>query len=188
MEKKVSKKNNDKDVKKVSKKPEKIYYATSEQKDIKSFIIVIIVVLCCVGLIYLATRAFVTKDLFNKDKEEEVTTPVNVNYDKAIVGNMLGKPEKEYYVVVYDMTGNYMSDMSSIVSSYNGKEKHLHIYTVDLSNKLNADYYDVENENVKATSVEDFKFGDITLIKVVDGKVKTYITDLTKMKKELGIS
>ena len=101
---------------------------------------------------------------------------------------MLGKPEKEYYVVVYDMTGNYMSDMSSLVSSYNNKENHKHIYTVDLSNKLNADYYDVENENVKATSVEDFKFGDVTLIKVVDGKVKLYLTDITKMKKELGVS
>lgn len=183
MEKKVSKKND----KKVSKKPEKIYYATSEQKDVKSFIIVVLVVLCCVGLIYLATRAFVTKDLFNKE-EEEVTTPATVNYDKAIVGNMLGKPEKEYYVVVYDMTGNYMSDMSSLVSSYNNKENHKHIYTVDLSNKLNADYYDVENENVKATSVENFKFGDVTLIKVVDGKVKLYLTDITKMKKELGVS
>ena len=47
--------------------------------------------------------------------------------------------------------------------------------------------YDAENENVKATSVDDFKFGDITLVKVVDGKVKSYITDYTKMKKELGV-
>ncbi|MBR6133354.1 MAG: hypothetical protein IKQ29_01410 [Bacilli bacterium] len=187
MEKKVSKNKVKKTENKVGKRKEKIYYATTEQKDVKSFLIVILVVLCCVGLIYLATRAFVTKDLFNKDDEEEVVTPVNVNYDKAIVGNMLGKPEKEYYVVVYDMTGDYMADMSSLVSSYNAKEKHLHIYTVDLSNKLNADYYDAENENVKGTSVEDFKFGDITLVKVVDGKVKSYITDYTKMKKELGV-
>jgi hypothetical protein len=184
MEKKVSK---NKVKSSTNKRKEKIYYATTEQKDVRSFLVVILVVLCCVGLIYLATRAFVTKDLFEKDDKEEVVTPVSVNYDKAIVGNMLGKPEKEYYVVVYDMTGDYMADMSSLVSGYNAKEKHLHIYTVDLSNKLNADYYDTENENVKATSVEDFKFGDITLIKVTDGKVKSYITDYTKMKKELGV-
>ena len=184
--KKTSKKSSGK---KLTSRPEKIYYATSEQKDVKSFLGVILVVLVCVGIIYLATRMFVTKDLFNKDTKDQDTVQeaVTVNYDIAIVGNMLEKPEKDYYVIIYDTTGKYMADMSYMISTYNYKENHLHVYTVDLSNKLNSDYYNPENENVKATSVEDFKFGDITLIKVSNGKVNKYITDYTKMQKELGV-
>ena len=33
----------------------------------------------------------------------------------------------------------------------------------------------------------DMKFGDITLMKVKKGKVVKYITDLSKMEKELGV-
>ena len=178
-----------KEEKKEVKKPERIYYATSEQKDLKSFAIVIVVVLVCVGIIYLATRAFVTKDLFKKEetKQDTVQEAVQVNYDKAIVGNMLDKPETTYYVMVYDTEGKFMSDMSILLSQYNAKEKHSHVYTVDLANKLNKDYYDAENENVNAKSVEEFKFGDITLVKVNKGKVDKYITDYDKMKKELGL-
>ena len=184
---KVEKKNK---VKTEKVKKNKIYYSNTEEKnELKKFLIVIIVVLGCVGAIYLITRAFVTKDLFNKeeDKTEEVT-PVTPNYDKAIIGTMLNRPEEVYYVVIYDATeGKYIGDMSSMVSSYNAKEGHKHVYTVDLSDHLNKSYYDPENVNEKATSVSDIKVGDITLIKVKKGKIDKYITDYAKMKKELGI-
>lgn len=181
----TKKENNKKEVKKVKK--QKINYATSEQKDVKSFIAVIVVVLLAVGAIWLCTKVFVTKDLGASDDNKTEETAVTVNYDTAIVGNMLSKPESEYYVLVYASDGEYASDMSTLETSYEALEKHLHVYTVDLTNKLNSSYYDAENENKKGTSVDDFKFGDITLVKVKDGKVSKYITDLSKMKKELGI-
>jgi len=175
---------------KVKKNKNKINYAaTTEQKEIKSLIIVIIVVVLCVGGVYLLTRAFVTKDLFGSDSttDEEVTAGT-INYDVAIMGQILNRPYDEYYVAIYNSSeGDYISDMATLVYSYKNLDKHLHIYVVDLSNELNADFYDPENVNTKATKVSEMKVGDITLLKIKNGKINKYIVDLDKMKKELGV-
>jgi len=165
------------------------YDTTNEAQELKSFLIVVLVVIICVGLVYVLTRAFVTKDLF-EDKEDDTKEVVEgkVNYDVAIIGQLLNMPESEYYAVIYNTSeGEYISDMSSLVYSYNALEKHLHMYTIDLSNKLNADYYDPENVNEGAKIVSDLHVGDITLIKVKNGEIDKYITDYAKMQKELGV-
>lgn len=168
-------------------KVNKINYNTTEQEEIKKFFIVIIVVLAIVGALYLLTRAFVTKDLFNKDEDttQEVETG-KVDYSMAIMGQILNRPYDEYYVAIYDASnGKYIADMATLLYNYSSKEKHLHVYTVDLSNTLNADYYDPENVNTKAQSVSEIKVGDITLLKIKNKKISKYITDYDDMKKEL---
>ena len=160
---------------------------TAEQEEMYKFIIVILVVLAIVGGIYLLTRAFVTKDLFNKDETKE-TTKIEVNYKSAIVGNIMNRPYDEYYVIVYNTTSEVAADISTIITDFDNRtdDAKLHLYVVDLNNKLNADYYNPEKENTKATGVSSFMFGDKTLLKIKGGKVEKYITDLTKMKEELN--
>ncbi len=165
---------------------QKMKYRTAEQEEMRKFIIVVVVVTVLVVGIYFLTRAVVTKDLF--DKKNETTTKVEVKYDVAIVGEILNRPYDEYYVFVYDQGNEKASEMSSLVEQYKGTEKALHVYKVYLENKLNAKYYDPTKENTKATKVSEFIFGDTTLLKIKDGKVEKYITDYTKMEKELGIS
>ena len=167
----------------------KISYRTEEQKEITRLVIIIVVVAVLVVGAYFLTRAFVTKDLFtHKTKEEEVVTPGQINYNVAIVGTMLNRPELEYYVVVYDSTdANYSSEMLGVVTSYNSKKKHLPVYTVDLSNKFNESFHDPDNINLEPEKVEDYRFGDVTLIRVKNGKAVKAISDLTKIKKELDV-
>jgi len=165
-----------------------VNYRTSEQDEMIKFIVVILVVLLSVGAIYLITRAFVTKDLFTKTPESQETVQSGtVNYDVAIMGQLLNRPYKEYYAVIYDSEGDYNSDMITLLASYNKLKNHKHIYTIDLSNELNKSYYDKENVNKKATKVSEMKVGDITLIKVKNGKIDKYIVDYAKMQKELGV-
>lgn len=166
-----------------------VNYKTAEQEEIKKFIIVILVIILCVGGIYLVTRAFVTKDLFSSNEPEtEEVVPGTVNYEVAIMGQLLNRPYDEYYAVIYNQVeGDYIAEMTSLVYDYTNKEKHLHMYTIDLSNKLNESYYDAENVNVKAKKLKDIKVGDITLIKVKNGKIVKFIVDYAKMQKELGI-
>lgn len=178
---------------------EKINYKTSEQNEVRNFIIVVLAVVACVGVFYFITRAFVSKDLFESDdKKEETKETVEINYDVAIFGNMLTKADKEYYVLIYDQSdkGEYVSDMIMLLSKYDKKREEakkdkkkvaLPVYTVDLSNKLNDGYYDPKKVNVKATGLEDLKVGDITLLKVKNGKISKYIVDYAKMEKELGL-
>ena len=167
----------------------KVKYQTAEQEEIKKFIIVVLVVLLCVGAIYILTRAFVTKDLFKSgDEEKKEVIPGVFNYEVAIMGQILNRPYDEYYVVIYNQQeGDYISDMSTMVYNYTKKEKHLHMYTVDLSNVMNSDYYDPENVNVNAKTLNEIKVGDITLIKVKNNKINKFIVDYSKMLKELGI-
>lgn len=169
-------------------KKNKVSYQTTEQEEIRKFLIVILVVLLCVGLIYLCTRVFVTKDLFKgKENETEEVVSGKINDEVAIMGQILNRSEDEYYVAIYDSTGKYTGDMGKLVYTYTAKEKHLHVYTVDLNNSLNSDYYDPENVNEKAQTVGEIKVGDITLIKVKKGKINKYIVDYAKMQKELGV-
>lgn len=171
-------------------KQKKVKYRTAEQEEMIKFLGVILVVVVCVLLVYFLTRAFVTKDLFNKKDENQSEEVVqgSVNYSVASVGQILNRPYDEYYVFVYDSTSDYATDMVSLKSEYNSSEKKLHTYTVDLSNYLNKDYYKPKDVNTKATKVSEFKFGDITLIKVKNGEVSKYITDYTKMQSELKIT
>lgn len=167
----------------------KVDYRTSEQDEMIKFVIVILVVLLCVGGIYIFTRAFITKDLFKDDTQtNEVVKEGTVNYDVAIMGQLLNRPYKQYYAVIYDSTGDYAYDMTTLVSSYTKLKGHKHIYTIDLSNDLNKTYYDVEKVNTKATKISEIKVGDITLVKIKNGKIDKYIVDYAKMEKELGVS
>lgn len=167
----------------------KISYKTEEQKEITRLIIIIVVVAILVLGAYFLTRAFVTKDLFtHKTNAEEVVQPGTVSYDVAIVGTMLNRPESEYYVVIYDTNNvDYAPEMLNTITSYKSKKNHLQVYTVDLSNNFNVSFYDAENVNLEAENVADMRFGDLTLLKVKNGKITKSITDLTKIKKELDV-
>ena len=80
----------------------KAAYRTSEQDEMIKFVVVILVVLLCVGAVYLFTRAFVTKDLFeNTSETQETVQEGEVNYDVAIMGQLLNRPYKQYYAIIY---------------------------------------------------------------------------------------
>lgn len=174
-------------VKKVKKN--KINYNTTEQEEIKKFLLVVLVVLIGVGAIYLLTRVFITKDLFQKEEPKvETMQEGEPNDEVTIMGQLFGKPYKEYYAIIYDQSKTEtIFDMLAITELYNQVEKHLHVYTIDLSNVMNKDYYDPENVNVNAKTLEEIKLGDKTLIKIKNGKIDKYIVDVDEMKKELGI-
>lgn len=176
-----------KNVKKIKSSAKKLKIKTTEQSELKSFLIVILVVLGCVLGLYIITTVFVAEKEPEKVDEEVAG---EVNYDVAIMGQLLNRPYDEYYAVVYDTNGDYMYEMSAIVAAYNGKDKHKHMYTIDLGNKLNESYYNPEKATTKVKDVkklEDLKVGDVTLIKVKKGKITKIVTDMEKMKKELGV-
>lgn len=170
-------------------KKNKVHYAsTSEQQEIRNLCIVIIVVLLCVGGIYLLTRIFVTKDLFNNTETEEEVVAGTINYDVAIMGQILNRPYNEYYVAIYNGDdADYSGDMGLLIANYTKQDDHLHIYTVNLANAMNVDFYDPDNVNTKAQSLDELKVGDITLLKIKKGKITKFIVDYAKMQKELGI-
>jgi len=158
---------------------------SEEGRELRNFVFILIGIVLVVLVIYGIT-SLIKK---NKDKTEADTTVTEgeIDYDKVIVGTMLGKEDKEYYVMVYDGKDDYAILYSTIITEYKDKENSLNIYYCDLSNKLNEAYKAKENSNPSAKSVDEFAFGDLTLVKVKNGKVSKYIEGLDTIKKELGL-
>ncbi len=160
-----------------------------EKSEIKRFIIVFIVLIAILGAVYLLTSIFVTKDAVQGT--EDATIPGTINYSTAIVGNMLTKPEDTYYVFVYDgeSKNSELYTANNAILEYLSDEDAIKFYNVDLAQHMNMDYKaDLENDeetNPKATTVEDFLFGDFTVVKVKDGKVNKYLDTVEEIEKEL---
>ena len=171
---KVEEKQKEKKAKKHNHKYESAKIQSEDQKEVMRFFIVLLIVIAMVTAIYFLTRIFVTKDLGKKKNEAETeeVIPGNVNYTVAIVGQILNRPYDSYYVLVFDSTGDYVNDAQSLMINYNSKESKKHLYRVDLNNQLNKAYYDKENVNPNAKSVDEFKFGDLTLLYIKKGNNK----------------
>ena len=156
-----------------------------EKKAVRNFLIILAVVLVCGVAVYFLTRAFVSKDLFTKkeddeDKIQEVTT----SYDTAIVGTILNRPVKEYYVLVYDQVEN--NGYNNLGVKYtSGSSDEIPLYYVDLSNPLNKSH--VGDKTDVSGSIKDMVFGEFTLLRVKDGKITKTITDYEKAIKELNV-
>lgn len=155
---------------------------------IKKFIIITIGLIIIVGAVYGITELF-------KDKEEESTsiTTGSINYNKITVGTLFNRPYDEYYVLVYNSDAADAVLYSTILTKYmqNSENKdYIKIYYCDLDNKLNASYYDVNNDgksNPQAKEFADLNFGDLTLLRIKNGEIKSYIEDFEEIKDLLKI-
>lgn len=161
-------------------------YVTEEQMEIKKFIFVLLGLLILLVGVYFFTRAFVTKDLHKSTNDVEYTEG-KVSYDVVVAGTMLNRPESEYYVYAFSNENTKAIYYNTLVSKYSTNEKALQVYYLDIDNALNKDYVDKENASQSFTTIDDLKLGDVTLIKVKDGKVTKYITNEEEIKKEFGI-
>lgn len=171
-------------------KKENKKYVTEEQKEIQKFLLVLLGLVIIIIGIYFFTRVFVTKDLF-KENERDYQVGA-INYDLAIVGNMLSKPYNEYYVMAFSNEDTQATYYNTLVSKYlsEKKDKALKVYYLDLSDALNKKYVSEDGNSStlsKNFSLDDLKLGEITLMYVKDGKLSKIITDIDAIKKEWGI-
>lgn len=160
---------------------------TEEQKEVFKLVVIILGVIAALGLIYLFSRAFVSKDLFKKGDESSSTEVKNVeiDYSTTIVGEIFNRPYKTYYVLIFDSTSDNSYNYQSIPYLYQGGTK---IYSLDLNSKFNSDYKAKKESNPSAKTIEDFKFGEITLLKINNGEVSKYIEGTEEINKELGLN
>lgn len=160
---------------------------TEENIIVKRFIVVLLVVVIGVVLVYLFTRAFVSKDLFNSKKDTTQETEVTFNYDQTILGSAFNRPYSEYYVIIYNSTSEEASNLSTVMATYMYTENTTKLYFADLNNHLNKSFYDPENVNYNATKASELKVGDYTLIKIKDGAIEKYIEGVEAIQKELTV-
>lgn len=139
-----------------------------EEYNVKKIVITCVIVLVSIGLVYLISALFITKELdwFSKEEVKENTSSVG---NSILASAIFKQKEDEYYVYFYDF--NEDNNMyKNIVSSKLSSKK---VYNVDTSSGLNSNYVsDVSNK--KATGLDDLKVVNDTVIKIVGDTIVEY--------------
>jgi len=160
--------------------------SSDDENVVKKLVVITVIIAILIAIVY-----GVTEIIKSKDETPDSNIQASINYDKVSVGTILNRPYDEYYVLVYNSEDAKAVLYSTILTKYmkNSKEKdYIKIYYCDLNNNLNNKYYNVGNDNKSNTNVnaiEDFDFGDLTLLKVKNNKVTKYLENLDEIKKIL---
>ena len=139
-----------------------------EEYNVKKIVITCVIVLVSIGLVYLISALFITKELdwFSKEEVKENTSGVE---NSILASAIFKQKEDEYYVYFYDF--NEDNNMyKNVVSSKLSSKK---VYNVDTSSGLNSNYVsDVSNK--KATGLDGLKVVNDTVIKIVGDTIVEY--------------
>ena len=160
------------------KKQEKFY--TEEQKEIRSFVRILSVIL----IIFIGLYIFGSIKGDNKKKIERTNNAGQVSYDSLIIGTILSKADKEYYVLVFDSEDLNNNYIVTLASSYKSSTNALPIYTADLSLEFNRKFV-ADESNYDKEDVANLKFKTTTLLKVKDGQITKFIENEDDIIKEL---
>lgn len=184
MAKVKAKKSSTPEVVKNNKRVKNTKVRTENEEIIRRFVIIFIIIVVIVVGVYFLTNILVNKDSSSSTSNETIAG--EVNYDILSVGTLLNRPYKEYYVMVYNSEDSEAIYYSSLITNYEKEEDASKIYFCDLANALNSSYSAKGGEsNPKAKSIEELKFGKVTLIKVKDGKISKYLEDIEAIKTAL---
>ena len=119
--------------------------------------------------IYFTIAIFVTKELkiswLNGETNETESTTIE---NKILAKNTFNQRESTYYVYFYD----FNNEDTNIASAIYGADAR--VYRVDASNGLNSNYVSTESGNRNATTLDDLKVVDPTLIKIDNDKIVAY--------------
>ena len=142
--------------------------AINEKNQIKSLIIITIVLVLIVGIIYLLSALFVTKELdwFTKDNDKEIVETVK---NTILAKEIFDQTEEEYYVYFY----NYKDNDERITSTVDENITKSKVYKVNTDSALNANYVS-EISNKKAKKLSELKVKAPTVIKISKDKIVSY--------------
>lgn len=160
-------------------------YISDEAREIRNFVIILIGIIVIVLIVYGVSRIFIKEDNFNT---ERIVQTGKIDYDKISIGTLLNRNYSEYYVALYDAEVPKAVTYSAVITKYLEKKDAIKVYFCDLGNPLNSKYYVGEEgtSNPEATEISELALGNLTLIKVENGKIVKYLEGFDAMKSEFG--
>lgn len=161
------------------KKLKKLKFKTIEEDEniVRNFVILVLIITLLIVVLYL-----VTNKVTHKKDEKEPKVKTEINYNKVLVGMILNRPYKEYYVLVFNSEDKDALKYNALMNKYINK-KLLKLFYCDLYD--NKKYYNVGNDNKSNPLVRtesEFDFGEITLLKIKDKKIVQYVENYEKIK------
>lgn len=154
------------------------------RSELKNLVILILIIVAIFFVFYGITAII---DPGNKPKETEIVEET-IQYNEIMVGQVLNRYNKSYYVLVINNENEYNGLYESYLDMYVSKNKDGNYYIVDLDNTFNQKYRG-DSTLVKGNDVSSFKFSDTTLLKIKNQKIdKVYAEKdeiVTALEKEI---
>ncbi|MDO4394805.1 MAG: hypothetical protein Q4C23_02335 [Mycoplasmatota bacterium] len=146
---------------------------------ISKLIKIICLLIFVVGILYLISALFITKELdwFNKDNNQNSEGTVS---NSILAASIFKQSEDEYYVYFYD----FKNEDSEISNNIKSKLSTAKIYKVDTSSAMNSKYI-AEESNKNAKKLEDLKVKAPTVIKIKNNEIIAYYEG-TEIKNNLS--
>lgn len=144
-----------------------------EKNELKSLILIIVIVSTIFLVFYGITL------LTSKTKTNGTTFEVQsetIQYDEIIIGQVLNRNKKEYYVLLMDENNNYNDLYLYYLKNYVSKNENKKYYTVDLNSEFNSAYFTDVETNVNTKKFFSSKFSDTTLLLVKNKKISKFYT------------
>lgn len=152
--------------------------------ELKSLIILVVIV----SLIFLAFYGITLLVDKKENKGETGVLQETIQYDEIMVGQILNRKEKDYYVLIKNSDNNYNNLYLAYLNTYVTNNEEAKYYTVDFGNALNSSYVG-ETTIIDKNNFFDSKFADTTLIRVKNNKIsKVYSTheDIFTLLKQIA--
>ena len=138
---------------------------TTVLKVVSSIILILLVV-------YYIMAVFITKeiDISEKDntKESSSETSTSSVSDKILASNIFNQQEEKYYVYCYDFT----DEDEGVASAINGTSEK--VYRLNTKDGLNSKYVTSDAGNKNATSLENLKISNPTLLEISGDTITGY--------------
>lgn len=145
-------------------------YASTDDEGL-SFIKILAILVAIVLIFWLITYL-----VTNKKSTTNTSSDVTIQYTKILVGSILNRNEESYYVLVEGADDSNTSNYETLITTYNSKDDHLRVYTVDLSDGFNQTYV-ATTANLNVDKITDIRFNGTTLLKIESGKITDTVTD-----------
>lgn len=136
-------------------------------------LIVLIAIVSVIFLVFYGITLLVDK---KEPTQENGVVQETIQYDEILVGQILNRDEKEYYVLIKNSDNHYNDLYAMYLKKTISGSENIKYYTVDLSSAFNASYCG-ESTVVEKGDFYNSKFADTTLIKIKNKKIsKVYST------------
>lgn len=129
---------------------------------------IVLLLVILFGIFYGVTY-FVTKNQKNTTDNSTEDKIAAIQYDKILVGTIFNQKRNEYYVLLDKQDSNDYTLYNSYATTYASKEKALKVFTVDMNDSFNKEFYGEESNITEELS--EFKINKATLLKIKDGSI-----------------
>ncbi len=148
-------------------------FKQEDMMKISTIIKIVLSVVVIITVFYYGLAIFVTKEVNlssnNKDNDTSDTDSSNNVSNAILAKNTFDQVDDVYYVYYYDF-----NDEEEVISNSISSLTDHTIYRVDTSSGLNSNYVDNDNSNKSATSIDNLKVKNPTLIKIDNDKIVSY--------------